>query len=107
MTFYFELNTSFILYFEWKNFRKSLNDLLKLDYTLELEVIFKADYMELMQNVALDPDPYSELELGPLSIAKFYYHKKPEPQATEVANKLLKDFMNHIKQNLENSNTMD
>jgi Fic family protein len=98
-TYLVQNKMSFILYFEWNNFRKLLNDLLKLDYTLELEVIFKTDYMELMQNV--DPDPYSELELGSLSIAKFYYHKNPEPQATEVANKLLKDFMEHIKKNLE------
>jgi Fic family protein len=85
-----KLNNQFELILEWKDFKNTKDDISDFDYAINLSIHFLDTHCLLRIHDRVN-----------LPETKVYYNKKVEVLSTEVANKLLKDFMNHIKKNLE------
>ncbi|MFT5646788.1 MAG: hypothetical protein ACI976_001473, partial [Aureispira sp.] len=84
--------SSIDLSLDWNSFTKTSGSISKFDYSLYLRLFFEDTYCRL---ILFDSNEVAH------TLDEFHYHKNPEQKATEIANKLLKDFMNHIKKNLE------
>jgi prophage maintenance system killer protein len=95
-SFFKEIKTVFregmklALSFQWQDFKREKDGIKKYNYYLKLEIRFGDTYCTLNQ-----------LKEGKLiSLQRYYYHKNIEEPSKEVANKLLKEFMTHIKNNM-------
>jgi Fic family protein len=85
--------SSLSLLFSWKNFINSGKEprLNRYNYKIKLSIsISKNNFKVSVRNGREN----TELDI-------LYYHENIEKRTTEIANKLLKNFMNHIKKNLE------